>query len=66
MSIKVTISIDDDRWAKHPYSIKFDDDECNQKFSRSSLNSRQDCYRIIRKAEEEGYDIDPDVEEYFY
>ena len=30
--IKATIRIDDDRWAKHPYGVEFDDDECNSKF----------------------------------
>lgn len=32
MAIKATIMIDDDRWAKHPYGVKFDDEECNREF----------------------------------
>lgn len=64
--IKATISIDDDRWAKHPYGIKFDDEECNEKFSTNGLDSREDCYRIIKKAKEAGYEIDINVDEYFY
>lgn len=66
MAIKATITIDDDRWAKHPYGVEFDDKECNQKFHTTSLNSRKDCDQVIKKAKEEGYDIDPIVEERFY
>ena len=32
MGIKATIMIDDDRWAKHPYGVKFDDEEYNRGF----------------------------------
>ena len=50
MGIKATIMIDDDRWAKHPYGV----------------NSREQCYRVIEKARAAGYNIDADIEEYFY
>ena len=66
MKIKATISIDDDRWAKHPYGIKFSDSECESTYGRNGIDSREQCYRIIEKARNEGYDIDSDVEEYFY
>lgn len=66
MSIKAVISIDDDRWAKHPYSIKFDDEDCNSQYRRDSLNSRAACYRIIEQAKAAGFDIDPNIEEEFY
>lgn len=66
MSIKALIRIDDDRWAKHPYSIEFDDDDCNSQFRKDSLNNRQACYRIIEQAKAAGFDIDPNVEEEFY
>ncbi len=66
MAIKVLIRIDDDRWAKHPYTIKFDDEECNSQFYEDSLDSRQDCYRVIERARAAGFDIDPDIEEEFY
>ena len=66
MAIKATIAIDDDRWAKHPYGVKFDDPECDDKFGWNGLDSREDCYRRIERARNEGYDIDSDVEEYFY
>ena len=66
MAIKATIAIDDDRWAKHPYGVEFDDEECNANFSRNRLDSREDCYRIIKRAREAGYDIDLSVDERFY
>lgn len=65
MAIKATIFIDDDKWAKHPYGVEFDDEECNQKFYRNGLDSREQCYRIIEKAKDEGYDIDSEIDEYF-
>jgi hypothetical protein len=66
MAIKATIAIDDDRWAKHPYGVEFDDEECNANFGRNRLDSREDCYRIIKRAREAGYDIDLSVDERFY
>ncbi|MGM9624999.1 MAG: hypothetical protein ACI3XM_04740 [Eubacteriales bacterium] len=66
MSIKATIFIDDDRWAKHPYGIKFDDDACNREFYANGLDGREECYRIIEKAKNAGYDIDDEIDEYFY
>ncbi len=66
MSIKATIFIDDDRWAKHPFGIKFDDEACNNEFYRNGVDGREDCYKIIEKARAAGYDIDADIDEYFY
>ena len=66
MAIKATIAIDDDRWAKHPYGVSFDDPECDEEFGYNGLDSRQDCYKRIDRARNAGYDIDSDVEEYFY
>ena len=66
MSIKATIFIDDDRWAKHPFGVKFNEEECNSKFYRNGLDSREECYQVIENAITAGYDIDPDVDEYFY
>ena len=66
MSIKSTIMIDYDRWAKHPYGVEFDDEECNSKFYTNGVDSRDQCYQIIERAKAAGYDIAPDVEEYFY
>ena len=66
MIVKATIAIDDDRWAKHPYGIKFDDEKCNRKFGKHGLDSRYECYKIIEKAKDAGYEISPDVDEYFY
>lgn len=45
MGIKATIIIDDDRWAKHPYGVKFDDEKCNQEFYTNGVDSREQCYR---------------------
>lgn len=35
--IKSTIIIDDDRYAKHPYGVKFYDEECNLKIYTNSV-----------------------------
>ncbi len=66
MAIIATIAIDDDRWAKHPYGVKFDDEECNREFSKIGLDSREQCYMIIQKAKQAGYDISDNIKEYFY
>ena len=66
MTIKATIIIDDDRWAKHPYGVKFDNDECNSKFYTNGVDDREACYRVIERARAEGFDIDHDVDEEFY
>mgnify|MGYP000995270214 CR=1 FL=1 len=66
MAIHATIIIDDDRWAKHPYGVEFDDEECNKRFYTNGLNSRDDCYKVINKAKASGYDIDDDINERFY
>ena len=66
MAIKATIIIDEDRWAKHPYGVKFDNEECNQRFYTNGVNSRDDCYRVIERAKNAGYDIDSNIEEVFY
>ena len=66
MIIKATIAIDDDRWAKHPYGVEFDDPDCENKYGKNGLNHREDCYRIIERARNSGYDIDYDVDERFY
>lgn len=66
MSIHATIFIDDDRWAKHPYGVKFDDEECNSRFYRNGLDSREECYRAIDNAKSAGYDIDDCISEIFY
>lgn len=66
MAIKATITIDDDRWAKHPYGVEFDDPECDDRYGRNGLNRRVDCNEIIEHARNAGYDIDPDVDERFY
>ena len=66
MAIKARITIDDDRWAKHPYGVEFDDPECDAKYGGSGLNRREECNRAIQSAKNAGYDIDPDVDEYFY
>ena len=41
MGIKATIMIDDDRWAKHPYGVKFDDEECNREFYTTTSPSME-------------------------
>ena len=46
--------------------LRIDDEECNARFKYNDLNSRDACYRQIEKARAAGYEIDPEVEEYFY
>ena len=57
MGIKATIMIDDDRWAKHPYGVKFDDEECNREFYTNGVDGRDQCYRVIERAKAAGYDL---------
>lgn len=66
MSIHATIIIDDDRWAKHPYGVEFDDEECNSRFYTNGVNSREECYRVINNAKAAGYDINDNIDERFY
>ncbi len=66
MGIKATIFIDDDRWAKHPFGVKFDDEKCNKEFYLNGVDSRERCLKQIERAKAVGYDIDPDVDECFY
>ena len=66
MAIHATIIIDDDRWAKHPYGVKFDDEECNSEFYTNGVNSREECYRVIDRAKAADYDIYDNVDERFY
>lgn len=66
MKIHAKIRIDDDRWAKRPFGVEFDNEECNNKFKHNGLTSREACERIIERAKSEGYDIDDFVEEEFY
>lgn len=66
MAINATIIIDDDRWAKHPYGVAFDDADCNSEFYTNGVDSREACYRVIKRARDAGYDIDDDIDEKFY
>lgn len=66
MKIKATIRIDDDRFAKHPYDVMFDDEECNKKCSIYNLDSRKQCMEAIERAKNLGYDIDNLIEEVHY
>ena len=66
MAIKATIIIDDDRWAKHPYGVKFDDEEGNSRFYTNGVDSGNACYKVIDRARAAGLDIDSYIEEEFY
>ncbi len=46
MVYTAVIEIDDDRWAKHPYSIRIKDENGRDVLYRDSLNSLEACYRI--------------------
>ena len=60
-----TIRIDDDRWAKWPYGVEFDDEECNRKYGRNGFKHEQSCRDLIQKAKEDGYKI-IDVKTIYY
>ncbi len=62
--IIATISVDDDRWAKWPYSLEFDDEECNSKYGVSYAKKRTDCEKAIKLAREAGYEIEV-IEKHF-
>lgn len=47
MAIRATIIIDGRRWAKHPYGVEFEDNECNSRFYMNGVNSRESCYKAI-------------------
>ena len=53
MGIKATIMIDDDRWAKHPYGVKFDDEECNREFYTNGVDGRDQCRSEERRVGKE-------------
>ncbi len=55
--VRATITIDDDRWAKWPYGVEFDDEECNKKYGRNGFKHEQSCTELIQKAREDGYNI---------
>ena len=62
MEYSAVIRIDDDRWCKHPYSIKIYDEDGDEVTGANFLNSREACYRISDK-----YGINhSDIEEEFY
>lgn len=66
MVIRATIAIDDDRWAKRPYGVEFDDPECDKAFGRNNFTSREPCYALIASAREAGYEIAEEIDERFY
>ena len=63
--VHATITIDDDRWAKWPYGVKFDDEECNKKYGYNGFKKEQRCWDQIQKAKEDGYNV-VDVSTKFY
>ena len=66
MSIHATITIDDDRWAKRAFGVRFDDPECNSKYGKDGLKTIRDAYNYVEAAKNGGYDIDDDVSEVHY
>ena len=55
--IRATITIDDDRWAKWPYGVEFDDEECNKKYGRNGFKHEKACIDLIEQAKKDGYNI---------
>ena len=45
MLIHAAIIIDDDRWAKHPYGVEFDDNKCNSEFYTNGVDNREESLR---------------------
>lgn len=58
MKVTATIICDDDRWAKHPWGVKFDDPSCQKRFGYNGLDKEKDCYKIIENARNAGYDVE--------
>lgn len=65
MTITAIIRIDEDRWAKNPYGVVFDDAECNLKYGKRGLKHRHYCDEIIQKARADGFNI-VEIKEVFY
>ncbi|SDS84218.1 hypothetical protein [Microterricola viridarii] len=65
MAVQATIEIDDDRWAKRPYGVKFDDPDCDSRFGRNGFTSRGPCHDLIEQAKAAGFDV-AEVLERFY
>ena len=65
METKATIMIDDDRWAKRPYGIKFSNSDCEEKFGYNGFKTESECYQRIENAKAAGY-IVTEIDRYFY
>ncbi|WP_282845811.1 hypothetical protein [Microbacterium oxydans] len=57
MSIRATITVDDDRWAKRAFGVDFDDPECDRQFGAMSLTSRASAEKRIESARAAGFEI---------
>ncbi|WP_022779553.1 hypothetical protein [Butyrivibrio sp. AE3009] len=51
MKYTALIEIDDDRWAKRPYSITIFDKSGKRVDGKGYLTSREECYRVSDKYE---------------
>ncbi len=60
------ISIDDDRWAKHPYSVKIYDENDNIVVNQNYLDDEEECLNIISNFKDQGNDVSDDIETDYY
>lgn len=58
MRVKATIKIDDDRWCKTPYSLEFDDPECDAKFGVDWSKTSKPISEAIQNARNAGYEVE--------
>jgi hypothetical protein len=65
MSIRATITVDDDRWAKRAFGVEFDNPDCDRQFGATSLTSRVATERRIESARAAGFNI-TEVDERHY
>jgi hypothetical protein len=56
MSVRATITVDDDRWAKRAFGVDFDDRDCDRQFGATSLTSRVAAEHKIESARAAGFD----------
>ena len=60
------ISIDDDRWSKHPYSVKIYDENDNIVVNQNYLDDEEECLNIISNFKDQGNDVSDDIETDYY
>ena len=66
MIFHAIISIDDDRWCKHPYSVKILDENNNCVIHRNYLDDEDECLQIISNFKQKGNNVCDDITTEYY